>query len=821
MIFGGNKYAYISKNKVDNIATLKKFNSIDIINPINTNNNTYNNNTNNNSNNNTNNNTNNTNNIINIDDVSLFTVKKDNKPELKRENSVEKIKDNELDIIYSDEEGELEESFNSKNNLKSECKVSTSSISPTKSKNISKTIGNAKKFSSSKISPTIKENFNSLFDFSDEVVKNSNNGIQSNYNNNNNNNNNYDICSKLNSQNVEYNLEVDCNVIKIQFDDLKEKMEHATGDPYICKGCEAILNKYSYLWPISNSDKYTWDCEFCGYKNELMIEPEEIPETICVEYFIYSKNMCDKNFINTNSSYNYDDKVIFTFDTSGSMCVTEPVIGNHVFKANSKLEEENNELRKSFGENSNQFYGKLNKNVTYVSRLQCLQSAIEKNLESMKKLTPNVKVGFVQFSNEIIGIGDGTKTPVKINGNNLNDYEYIKKTGEDYQNIISKPIKDSSDFLLKHLYSIEESGQTSLGPAILFSINLLQNAKGSKIIICTDGLANIGLGCLDSIKNQEEHQKIKEFYYDLGCVAKQKGIIVSLITFEGEESKIQILSALVEQTGGTIARVKPSEMLDEISSLLSTEVIATDVKLKLRIHKAMSFRNENLLKISELSNNESTLSRSIGNATSDTEVYTEFHFKSSESISQLKDIKFETIKNVPFQCSIEYTTKKGDKKLRVITKKLEIVSDKKIIENQANFSIVALNAIEKCQIIAKEGKFRIAQAHANAWKKLLKRGTENLSNLEAYNGYKLFKENMNSFNNNLLAMQKKQIEKGNVKAKIQANYEYVYNVYDMEDAEFNTTSPADTSLRNRKRKKDLRVKLNNVKEKEDIHKMDG
>jgi len=152
---------------------------------------------------------------------------------------------------------------------------------------------------------------------------------------------------------------------------------------------------------------------------------------------------------------------------------------------------------------------------------------------------------------------------------------------------------------------------------------------------------------------------------------------------------------------------------------------------------------------------------------------------------------------------------------------LEIVSDKKIIENQANFSIVALNAIEKCQIIAKEGKFRIAQAHANAWKKLLKRGTENLSNLEAYNGYKLFKENMNSFNNNLLAMQKKQIEKGNVKAKIQANYEYVYNVYDMEDAEFNTTSPADTSLRNRKRKKDLRVKLNNVKEKEDIHKMDG
>jgi hypothetical protein len=76
------------------------------------------------------------------------------------------------------------------------------------------------------------------------------------------------------------------------------------------------------------------------------------------------------------------------------------------------------------------------------------------------------------------------------------------------------------------LYSIEENGQTALGPAMLFTLNLLENASaGSKIILCTDEMANIGVSAVEGVNNPEEVEKIKSFYKELGVKAKLKGII--------------------------------------------------------------------------------------------------------------------------------------------------------------------------------------------------------------------------------------------------------------------------------------------------------
>ena len=48
-------------------------------------------------------------------------------------------------------------------------------------------------------------------------------------------------------------------------------------------------------------------------------------------------------------------------------------------------------------------------------------------------------------------------------------------------------------------FSLEEGGATALGPALLFSITMASQRTASKVIICTDGLANVGLGSLDGM----------------------------------------------------------------------------------------------------------------------------------------------------------------------------------------------------------------------------------------------------------------------------------------------------------------------------------
>ena len=62
-----------------------------------------------------------------------------------------------------------------------------------------------------------------------------------------------------------------------------------------------------------------------------------------------------------------DTSVIFCMDTSGSMCVTEPVRGKHNIKGDKQMEMLR-EMQRQFGDGSDQFLGNDN-NVTYVSRI--------------------------------------------------------------------------------------------------------------------------------------------------------------------------------------------------------------------------------------------------------------------------------------------------------------------------------------------------------------------------------------------------------------------------------------------------------------------
>jgi len=61
------------------------------------------------------------------------------------------------------------------------------------------------------------------------------------------------------------------------------------------------------------------------------------------------------------------------------------------------------------------------------------------------------------------------------------------------------PISQSEGELIKKFEKLNPSGKTALAPALLTCIGLVDNSKaGSQIILCTDGLANIGFGALDT-----------------------------------------------------------------------------------------------------------------------------------------------------------------------------------------------------------------------------------------------------------------------------------------------------------------------------------
>ena len=85
------------------------------------------------------------------------------------------------------------------------------------------------------------------------------------------------------------------------------------------------------------------------------------------------------------------------------------------------------------------------------------------------------------------------------------------------------------ELLLYHC-SLEEGGQTALGPALLISISMACQVPGSKVIICTDGMANVGLGNLDTLGSTEEtYARTTAFFDQVSSMAAEKGYAFSTV----------------------------------------------------------------------------------------------------------------------------------------------------------------------------------------------------------------------------------------------------------------------------------------------------
>lgn len=67
--------------------------------------------------------------------------------------------------------------------------------------------------------------------------------------------------------------------------------------------------------------------------------------------------------------------------------------------------------------------------LTYVSKMRCLQSAIDSQIIKMGNETNERKVGLVAFNHEVTAIVDKTENPQIINGNKLKIYYYLLENG--------------------------------------------------------------------------------------------------------------------------------------------------------------------------------------------------------------------------------------------------------------------------------------------------------------------------------------------------------------------------------------------------------
>lgn len=94
-------------------------------------------------------------------------------------------------------------------------------------------------------------------------------------------------------------------------------------------------------------------------------------------------------------------------------------------------------------------------------------------------------------------------------------------------------------------------GSTALGPGLLAAVELSSKGSiGSKVILCTDGEANVGMG---SCFNDDR----VSFYTKMAEHAKKRKVMVSILSLKGDKCNLKELGKLSLATGGSILKIDP------------------------------------------------------------------------------------------------------------------------------------------------------------------------------------------------------------------------------------------------------------------------
>ena len=453
-----------------------------------------------------------------------------------------------------------------------------------------------------------------------------------------------------------------------------------------------------------------WVCEFCSAHNKISIEIEELPKTDDLFYMIQS---ADQQSAQTTTPTTKDEDItlIFCIDFSGSMCVsTEIQVKEELRYGVSK--EEWDMLKDFIEDNAPQFLPNQSQATQWVSRKQCVLAAIESQLEEIKKTHPNRKIGVVAFNNEVIAYGDGSSDPEIITGDKLLNKDTCLTIGvEKYDSLITSTIAESEKRLINKLTSLKETGKTALGPALAVALGLASRGKpGSMVILCTDGLANVGVGELDSVKSN-----VDTFYEEMGNYAKERGILVNVITIKGEGCRVDRLGLIADKTQGKVTRVNPDSIAKDFANVMKDEAAATQVKVRVRVHPGLKFRRENKENVFE---NGSLCQREIGNVTSKTALTFEYEAKSDIELAK-EGLNLDKIEEFPMQAHVYFTSSEGHKMLRTITMKLKATKDLEAAQQGANVQLLATRAAQFTSEQASKGDIVMARNVNKKWNKYM------------------------------------------------------------------------------------------------------
>lgn len=432
--------------------------------------------------------------------------------------------------------------------------------------------------------------------------------------------------------------------------------------PFICESCSAVFNEKSTL----NQTNMIWKCEFCHHENESNEKTPLVSSIYLTEECYIPNGENDADICAVPSSM-----VIFCMDTSGSM-------SSSVSRG--------------------------------ISRLACIKKAFKNQIDYLKLNQPDTIVVLITFGSSVnVYYPENNFKSISIPSSNASFEKGKEIAGE-----FIKTIEETHVGLLKATNSLQAGGCTALGPCLNLAVGISSSVPQSSILLFTDGLANAGVGNLQTNSG-------KKFYPELANKAVKQGTRIDVITMEGEESGLAHLGVLADTTSGTVDVVDPFHFEKAVKECMSSKSIATDVS-------CLTILPKSLLQFKSPYENGHILQKNFGSTNVDLIVSNAFDWTNDakENLQSFynptsKLIDHSDYNSLKIQNQISYTDKYGNRKLFVETLEFDIDGSTERVEKSLNTSVIAMESIHRAASFAQLKMYDAARILLVSTQRLLQR----------------------------------------------------------------------------------------------------
>lgn len=333
------------------------------------------------------------------------------------------------------------------------------------------------------------------------------------------------------------------------------------------------------------------------------------------------------------------------------------------------------------------------------NRLDCVVEAVIDELKKMRIDRSTRKVGIVWFGSQVTILGDASQKEMKLPDGLFTSFDLIVEKASEYASLFGESVTDSYERLKKAVKDAICHGSTALGPALVTSIQIAsKGAVGSRVIICTDGEANVGIGSGED----------NVFYDKVANFAKEKQVSVSVLTIKGDRCNVKMLGKVSLATGGSVMKVDPNNLGSEFSKILSDEVLGTSTEVVIRLNHRFKFVGT---KDTLTTDHGRLLKDNLGNFTEETEVSYQFDIITEEENQGSRIVNPQLFKcnRLPIQIQISYTGRNSSRYLQVFTDWREVTDSVKEIVAATDFKVFSAGMLQHISPMIQNGNFADAR----------------------------------------------------------------------------------------------------------------